>query len=148
MPLTPEEMRALFPITRRYAYLDHAAIAPLATPVRSTMDVFLTRQSEEPFEREHWERLRGQVRNRVAALATVLSPLPVVSLCSGARTWLLGPIAAGFAPVGPRLLGGVPPGITGPDRVVRDVDFFVHDLTLNPDPRRFEEASPNYPGIL
>src|SRR3989440_11481499 len=68
MPLTPEEMRALFPITRRYAYLDHAAIAPLATPVRSTMDVFLTRQSEEPFEREHWERLRGQVRNRVAEL--------------------------------------------------------------------------------
>src|SRR5438445_13071989 len=68
MPLTPEEMRALFPITRRYAYLDHAAIAPLATPVRSTMEVFLTRQSEEPFEREHWERLRGQVRNRVAEL--------------------------------------------------------------------------------
>src|SRR5439155_214913 len=68
MPLTPEEMRALFPITRRYAYLDHAAIAPLSTPVRSTMEVFLTRQSEEPFEREHWERLRGQVRNRVAEL--------------------------------------------------------------------------------
>jgi len=68
MPLTPAEMRALFPIAQRYAYLDHAAIAPLAIPVRSTMDVFLTRQTEEPFELAHWERLRSQVRSRVGEL--------------------------------------------------------------------------------
>ncbi len=68
MPLTPQEMRALYPITRRYAYLDHAAIAPLAIPVRSTMEVFLGRMTEEPFDLAHWERLRGQVRGRVAEL--------------------------------------------------------------------------------
>src|SRR5438270_14003151 len=68
MALTPVDMRSLFPITRRYAYLDHAAIAPLAMPVRSTMDVFLTRQSEEPFDLDHWERLRSQVRARLAEL--------------------------------------------------------------------------------
>ena len=70
MPLTPAEMRDVFPITRRYAYLDHAAIAPLATPVRSTMEVFLARQAEEPFDIEHWERLRGQVRTRVSELVS------------------------------------------------------------------------------
>ena len=68
MPLTPAEMRALFPIARRYAYLNHAGIAPLATPVRSTMEVFLARQSEEPFELAHWEKLRSQVRSRVGEL--------------------------------------------------------------------------------
>src|SRR5260370_24146458 len=68
MPLTAMEMRALFPIAARYACLDHAAIAPLATPVRSTMEVFLARMTEEPFDRAHWERLRGQVRSRVAEL--------------------------------------------------------------------------------
>src|SRR5438128_3626472 len=271
MPLTPEEMRAFFPITRRYAYLDHAAIAPLATPVRSTMEVFLTRQSEEPFDREHWERLRGQVRNRVAelvmaraesitfikntttglglvaagldwepgdnvvgvdrefpaniypwmdlrrkgvelrlyradngrievgalsrlcdrrtrvlavsavqfwngfrvdlgalrtalygkdvllivdaiqavgALRIDLGQLPVDFLCAGAQKWLLGPIGAGFAYVGPRMLERLHPAIVGADSVVRDEEYFDYELTLKPDARRFEEASPNYPGIL
>jgi selenocysteine lyase/cysteine desulfurase len=71
MPLTPLEMRALYPITSRYAYLDHANIAPLATPVRSTMDVFLGRLTEEPFDLKHWERFRSQVRGRVAELLSV-----------------------------------------------------------------------------
>src|SRR5256885_15308093 len=271
MPLTPEEMRALFPITRRYAYLDHAAIAPLATPVRSTMDVFLTRQSEEPFEREHWERLRGQVRNRVAELVATrpesiafikntttglglvaagldwesvdnvvgvdrespaniypwmdlrrkgvelrlyrptngrievgaisrlcdqrtrvlalsavqfwngfrvdlsalcaalrgkdvllivdaiqavgamridLAEASVDYMCAGAQKWLLGPIGAGFAYVGPRMLERLHPAIIGTDSVVRDEEYFDYELTLKPDARRFEEAAPNYPGIL
>ena len=79
MPLTPAEMRALFPIAQRYAYLDHAAIAPLAIPVRSTMDVFLTRQTEEPFELEHWERLRSQVRSRVGELLSTGAGAYIIS---------------------------------------------------------------------
>jgi cysteine desulfurase / selenocysteine lyase len=71
MPMTPNEMRALFPIAPRYAYLDHAGMAPLSTPVRSTMEVFLGRLTEEPFDLVHWERLRGQVRGRVAELVSV-----------------------------------------------------------------------------
>src|SRR6266853_6160048 len=71
MPLTPLEMRALYPIARRYAYLDHAAIAPLATPVRSTIEVFLGRMTEEPFDLAHWERFRSQVRGRIAELLAV-----------------------------------------------------------------------------
>src|SRR5438094_4798792 len=71
MPLTPQEMRALYPIARRYAYLDHAANALLATPVRSTIDVYLTSMTEEPFDLAHWERLRSQVRARIAELLSV-----------------------------------------------------------------------------
>jgi selenocysteine lyase/cysteine desulfurase len=271
MPLTPREMRALFPIAARYAYLDHASIAPLATPVRSTMDVFLARMTEEPFELAHWERLRNQVRGRVAELLSVgpesiaftknttsglglvaagldweagdnvvgvdrefpsdiypwmglkrkgvelrlyrpaegridvkaivrlcdrrtrllaisavqfwsgfradlaalgkglkgadvllvvdamqavgamrldLAAAPVDFLCAGAHKWLLGPIGVGFAYVGPRMLERLTPVAIGTESVVRDEEFFDYDLTLKPDARRFEEAAPNYPGIL
>src|SRR5437016_6391300 len=271
MPLTPNDMRTLFPIAPRYAYLDHAAIAPLSTPVRSTMEVFLGRLTEEPFDLAHWERLRGQVRVRVAELLAVgpesiaftknttsglglvaagldweagdnivgvdrefpaniypwmglkrkgvelrlnrpeqgridlkalarlcdrrtrvvaisavqfwsgfrtdldalrtalkghdallvvdaiqaagamhldLSSAPVDFLCAGAQKWLLGPIGVGFAYVGPRMLERLNPVTIGTDSVVRDEEYFQYDLTLKPGARRFEEAAPNYPGIL
>jgi cysteine desulfurase/selenocysteine lyase len=271
MPLTPQEMRALYPITRRYAYLDHASIAPLATPVRSTMDVFLGRMTEEPFDLAHWARFRTQVRGRVAELLAVgpesitftknttaglglvaagldwetgdnivgvdrefpaniypwmglkrkgvdlrlyrsahgridvkalvrlcdqrtrvlaisavqfwsgfrtdlgalgaalkgrdvllvvdaiqavgamrldLAATPVDFLCAGAQKWLLGPIGVGFAYVGPRMLERLNPVTIGTDSVVRDEEYFDYDITLKPDARRFEEAAPNYPGIL
>lgn len=271
MPLTPKEMRALFPIAARYAYLDHAAIAPLATPVRSTMDVFLARMTEEPFELAHWQRLLGQVRGRVAELLSVgpesiaftkntttglglvaagldwepgdnivsvdrefpsniypwmglkrkgvelrlyrpeqgridvkalvrlcdrrtrvlatsavqfwsgfridlgnlgtalrghdtllvvdaiqaagalhldLSKTPVDLLAAGAQKWLLGPIGIGVVYLGPRMMDRLSPVIIGPESVVRDREYFEYDLTLKPDARRFEEAAPNYPGIL
>jgi cysteine desulfurase/selenocysteine lyase len=271
MSLTPQEMRALYPITRRFAYLDHAAIAPLATPVRSAMEVFLDRMTEEPFDRAHWERFRSQVRGRIAELLSVgpesiaftknttsalglvvtgldwetgdnivgvnrefpaniypwmglqrkgvelrlyraeqgridvkglvrlcdrrtrvlaisavqfwsgfrtdlgalgaalkgrdvllvvdaiqaagamrldLATAPVDFLCAGAQKWLLGPIGVGFAYVGARMLERLNPVTIGTDSVVRDEEYFAYDLTLKPDARRFEEAAPNYPGIL
>ena len=270
MPLTPAEMRAMFPIAHRFAYLDHAAIAPLAIPVRSTIDVFLTRQTEEPFQLEHWERLRTQVRSRLGELVSAgpesitfiksttaglgmvaagldwedgdnvvgidrefpaniypwmalrrkgveqrlvksrdgrIDPAAIVRLCdqrtrvvavslvqfwngfrldlaalrralgadtllvvdamqaagalridvtqvavdflcAGAQKWMLGPIGVGFAYVGPRMLERLHPVVVGTDSVVRDEEFFEYDLTLKPDARRYEEASPNYPGIL
>src|SRR5712691_9198865 len=271
MPLTPQEMRALYPIAGRYAYLDHAANAPLATPVRSTMQVYLARMSEEPFDLAHWERLRNQVRTRIAELLSVgaesitftknttaglglvaagldweagdnivgvhrefpsniypwmglkrkgvelrlyqpeqgridvkavarlcdrrtrvlaisavqfwsgfrtdlgalstalrghdvllvvdaiqavgavqldLARAPVDFLCAGAQKWMLGPVGIGFAYVGPRMLERLNPVTIGPDSVVRDDEYFEYDLTLKPDARRFEEAAPNYPGIL
>src|SRR3984893_11314700 len=271
MPMTPNEMRALFPIAPRYAYLDHAGIAPLSTPVRSTMEVFLGWLTEEPFDLVHWERLRGQVRGRVAELLSVrpesiplpknttaglglvaagldwetgdnvvgvdrefpaniypwmglkrkgvelrlyrpaqgridvktlvrlcdqrtrvlaisavqfwsgfradlaalgtalkgrdvllvvdaiqavgamrldLQATPVDFLCAGAQKWLLGPIGVGFAYVGPRMLERLNPVTIGTESVVRDEEYFDYDITLKPDARRFEEAAPNYPGIL
>jgi len=271
MPLTPQEMRALFPIATRYAYLDHAANAPLATPVRSTMDVYLTRMTEEPFDLVHWERLRSQVRTRIAELLSVgpesitftknttaglglvaagldweagdnivgvhrefpsniypwmalkrkgvelrlyqpehgridvkavvrlcdqhtrvlaisavqfwsgfrtdlgalggalrgrdvllvldavqavgglqvdLSRTPVDFLAVGAHKWLLGPMGAGFAYVGPRMLERLNPVTIGPESVVNGREYVDYDLTFQPGARRFEEAAPNYAGIL
>ena len=271
MPLTPQEMRALFPIATRYAYLDHAANAPLATPVRATMDAYVSRMTEEPFDLAHWERLRSQVRTRIAELLSVgaesitftknttaglglvaagldweagdnivgvhhefpsniypwmalkrkgvelrlyqpqdgridvkavarlcdqrtrvlaisavqfwsgfridlgalatalrgrdvllvvdavqaagsvrldLSKTPVDFLAAGAHKWLLGPMGAGFAYVGPRMLERLNPVIIGPESVVRNHEYVDYDLTFKPDARRFEEAAPNYPGIL
>jgi selenocysteine lyase/cysteine desulfurase len=271
MPLTPQEMRALFPIATRYAYLDHAANAPLATPVVTTMEVYLGRMTEEPFDLAHWERLYSQVRTRTAELLSVgpesitftknttaglglvaagldwesgdnivgvhrefpsniypwmglkrkgvelrlyqpeqgridvkalvrmcdrrtrvlaisavqfwsgfrtdlgalaaavrgrdvllvidavqavgglqvdLSRTPVDFLAVGAHKWLLGPMGAGFAYVGPRMLDRLNPVIIGPESVVRNREYVDYDLTFKPDARRFEEAAPNYPGIL
>jgi cysteine desulfurase/selenocysteine lyase len=271
MPLTPQEMRALFPIVSRYAYLDHAANAPLATPVRSTMGVYLGRMTEEPFDLSHWERLRSQVRTRIAELLSVgaesitftknttaglglvaagldweagdnvvgvhrefpsniypwmglkrkgvelrlyqpeqgridvkgvlrlcdqrtrvlaisavqfwngfrtdlgalaaalrgrdvllvvdavqavgglhldLSKTPVDFLAAGAQKWLLGPMGVGFAYVGPRMLDRLTPVTIGPESVVRERELFDYDLTFKPGAGRFEDAAPNYPGIL
>src|SRR6202011_693120 len=271
MPLSPQEMRALYPITRRYAYLDHASIAPLATPVRSTMDVFLDRMTQEPFALARWARFRTQVRGRVAELLSVgpesitftknttaglgvvaagldwedgdnivgvnrefpsniypwmglkrkgvelrlyppeegridvkavvglcdrrtrllaisavqywsgfrtdlgalatalrgrdvllvvnavqavgglrldLSQTPVDFLAAGAQKWLLGPMGVGFAYVGPCMLDRLNPVSIGPESVVREREYVDYDLTFKPGARRFEEAAPNYPGIL
>src|ERR687884_1633148 len=73
MPLSSAEMRDLFPIASRLAYLDHAGQAPLSVPVRSAMEVFTRRLAEEPFDRPHWLRLREQARTQVAQLIAVPS---------------------------------------------------------------------------
>lgn len=45
-PLTVAEARALFPVTRRYAYFNTAANAPLATPVVAAMEHYIHDLSE------------------------------------------------------------------------------------------------------
>jgi selenocysteine lyase/cysteine desulfurase len=84
----------------------------------------------------------------VGAMRLDLSATPVDFLCAGAHKWMLGPVGVGFAYVGPRMLERLHPVTIGPESVVRDREFFDYDLTLKPDARRFEEAAPNYPGIL
>ena len=271
MALTPAEVRDQFPIARRFSYLNHAALAPIATPVRATMDVFLNRLSEEPFDHEYWERLKSQVRGRVAELIGVgpesvafikntssglgmvaagldwqagdnvvavdrefpaniypwmdlrrkqvelrlykpeagrieasklvalcdartrvlavsavqfwngfrvdiaaihhalakrdtllvidgmqavgalrfdLSTEPVDFLCAGAQKWMLGPIGIGFCWLSARMLELLHPPLVGVESVVRSDEYFAYDLTFKPDARRYEEAAPNYPGIL
>ncbi|HVH66215.1 MAG TPA: aminotransferase class V-fold PLP-dependent enzyme, partial [Candidatus Acidoferrum sp.] len=69
-------------------------------------------------------------------------------LCAGAQKLLLGPLGTGIAYVGPRMLERLHPPVVGVDSVLRDQEYFEYDLTLKPDARRFEEASPNYPAIL
>ena len=40
-----DEYRALFPITERFAYLDHAALGPLSRPVLEAQQAFLEQQA-------------------------------------------------------------------------------------------------------
>jgi selenocysteine lyase/cysteine desulfurase len=84
----------------------------------------------------------------LGAMRLDLSQDVVDFLCAGAQKWLLGPLGAGLAYVGPRMLERLHPPVVGVDSVVRDQEYFDYDLTLKPDARRFEEASPNYPAIL
>jgi cysteine desulfurase / selenocysteine lyase len=271
MPVTAQEMRELFPITRRYAYLNVASIAPFAGPVRAAIDVYLGRQGEEPFDEPHWWKLREQVRGLVGQLLHVrpetcafthsttsglslvaggldwragdnvvgvqgeypaniypwmalqergvelrlyqppegrvdpaglldrcdartrlvaislvqfwngfrsdlaaigrgcrerdvflivdgvqgiggldidVSTLPVDFVAAGAQKYLLGPMGIGVVYIGERLFEQLRPVSVGTDSVVKDDEYFEYDLTLKPNARRFEDASPNLPGIL
>lgn len=271
MPLTAQDMRELFPITRRYAYLNAASIAPFAGPVRAAIDVYLGRQGEEPFDEAHWWKLREQVRGLVGQLLQVrpetcsfthsttaglslvaggldwhpgdnvvgvqgeypaniypwmalqdrgvelrlyeptagridpaglldrcdgrtrlvaislvqfwngfrsdlaaigrgcrerdiflvvdgvqgigaldidLASLPIDFLAAGAQKWLLGPMGIGVAYIGQRLFEQLRPVSIGTESVVKDHEYFDYDISLKPNARRFEDASPNLPGIL
>ncbi|HJX22405.1 MAG TPA: aminotransferase class V-fold PLP-dependent enzyme, partial [Steroidobacteraceae bacterium] len=84
----------------------------------------------------------------VGGLQVDLSRTPVDFLAAGAHKWLLGPMGAGFAYVGPRMLDRLNPVTIGPESVVHNREYVDYDLTFKPDARRFEEAAPNYSGIL
>lgn len=71
MPLTA--LRDHFPITSRYAYLNHAAVAPLARVARQAMDQHLEEQagsgaSHWPDWLLHYERVRASFARLVNAL--------------------------------------------------------------------------------
>ncbi len=59
--LTPGGARALFPVTRRYAYLNHASVAALPTPVLEAMNRYLAERAQGGSEAlSDWEdRLEG-----------------------------------------------------------------------------------------
>src|SRR4029077_7618876 len=84
----------------------------------------------------------------VGGLHLDLSRTPVDFLAVGAQKWLLGPMGVGFAFVGPRMLEQLHPVALGTERGVRTQEHDDYDLSLKPNARRFEEAAPNYPGIL
>jgi len=82
------------------------------------------------------------------ALKSDLSSIDVDLLCTGAQKWLLGPTGIGFACVSARMLDRMRPVTIGADSVVDEREYFQYNLTFKPDARRYEEAAPNYPGIL
>jgi selenocysteine lyase/cysteine desulfurase len=84
----------------------------------------------------------------VGGLQVDLSQTPVDFLAVGAQKWLLGPMGAGFAYVGPRMLERLNPVIIGPESVVNEREYVDYDLSFKPGARRFEESAPNYAGIL
>jgi selenocysteine lyase/cysteine desulfurase len=55
------ELRNAFPVTRRWAYLDHAAVSPLADPVRAAMVAWVDDASENGSA--NWSSWQGRVEN-------------------------------------------------------------------------------------
>lgn len=67
-----ESLRAQFPVTERCAYLNHAAIAPLSSPVRAAMREYLADRSAGRGH-EKYEHLSDDLRG---ALAELISAAP------------------------------------------------------------------------
>lgn len=66
--MTLEEIRAQFPITRRYNFQDHAAIAPLSGPAAEAMAGYAREMSEAAYLRGTYYRAADHVRQAVAQL--------------------------------------------------------------------------------
>jgi cysteine desulfurase / selenocysteine lyase len=65
---TVEDYRALFPITERFAYLDHAAMGPLSRPVFEAQRQFLEAQATLASEASpRFRQAREQLRQSMAA---------------------------------------------------------------------------------
>ena len=63
------QYRELFPVTRRYVYLNHASVSPLSTPVHDAMVKMLDGVSQHADRKfEEWERTIMQARAAAARL--------------------------------------------------------------------------------
>jgi selenocysteine lyase/cysteine desulfurase len=62
-----EALRELFPITARSTYLNHAAIAPLSSPVRDAMETFLADRTTRR-NPEKYDHLADNLRSALAQL--------------------------------------------------------------------------------
>ena len=94
--MNPAEVRALFPVTRRLAYLNHAGVAPLSTRAAGALARYAALAAEEGawhyaerFDREI-ERVRGRA-------ATLLGATPDEIAFVKNTTEGLGLVAAGLA---------------------------------------------------
>src|SRR5688572_30346129 len=93
-PVTPADLRSLFPHTDDMVYLDHAALGPLARPVVSAVDSYLLERGETN-PGNHLERFGtvDRLRERVAQL--VGAPAARVDLAPN-TTYALNVMAMGF----------------------------------------------------
>lgn len=66
--MTLEEIRARFPITRRYNFQDHAAIAPLSGPAAEALRTYADEVAEAAYLRGDYFRVIDHVRQAVARL--------------------------------------------------------------------------------
>jgi cysteine desulfurase/selenocysteine lyase len=66
--MTPEEIRAKFPITRRYNFQDHAGVAPLSAPAAEALVTYAREQSETSYLGGTRHRAVEHVRQAAAKL--------------------------------------------------------------------------------
>lgn len=63
-----EEIRAQFPITRRYNFLDHAAVAPLSAPAAAALKAYADEMAESSYLKGTFYRTADHVRQLAARL--------------------------------------------------------------------------------
>ena len=90
------EYRVEFPVTEKFIYLDHAAVAPLSKRVRDTVNRFLTEATESAFFKySDWmgrvEEIRGRCAELVGSekeeIAFVKNTSHGISLVAGGLDW-------------------------------------------------------------
>jgi cysteine desulfurase/selenocysteine lyase len=90
------EYRVEFPVTKKFVYLDHAAVAPLSRRVKDTVNKFLTEATESAFFKySHWmdrvEEIRGDCAGLVGSerdeIAFVKNTSHGISLVAGGLDW-------------------------------------------------------------
>lgn len=77
-----QRVRALFPITERYAFLNHAATAPLGRHVRDALAAFAERRQHEPFDllRRELGQLQRRFKAQAAQLINAARPDEIVAM--------------------------------------------------------------------
>jgi cysteine desulfurase/selenocysteine lyase len=90
------EYRVEFPVTKKFVYLDHAAVAPLSRRVKDTVNKFLTEATESAFFKySHWMDRVEEIREDCAGLigserdeiAFVKNTSHGISLVAGGLDW-------------------------------------------------------------
>lgn len=77
-----ERYRDDFPITRNYAFLNHAALAPLSTPVREALVAYMEQIQTRPLDRlvGGMETIGQELKERAAALIGAARPDEIVTV--------------------------------------------------------------------
>ncbi|MGE0482353.1 MAG: aminotransferase class V-fold PLP-dependent enzyme [Phycisphaerae bacterium] len=71
--MTPDEVRARFPITRHYNFMNHAAVAPLSRPAAEALAGYAYELAESAYLRGTYYRAADRVRTAVAKLINAQS---------------------------------------------------------------------------
>jgi selenocysteine lyase/cysteine desulfurase len=77
--LDPSPYRELFPITRRYAFFNHASVSPINTRALAAMQAFNELATQVTFS-EIWGQIEGQMLDLRARLATLINARSVDEL--------------------------------------------------------------------
>src|SRR5262245_39864274 len=88
-------LREQFPVTRRWAYFDHAAVAPLSAPAQRALAEWAADMAENGDVHEPlWVRRTAEVRRLAARLLNAADPLDVAFVKNTSEG--IGIVAEGF----------------------------------------------------
>src|SRR5437667_203846 len=149
--------RAEFPVTTRWAFLDHAAVAPLSAPaVRALHEYAASLAGNGIAAFRHWFDRIQHVRRLAAQLINAPDPDDVyfvpntthgIGVVADGHKWLVGPEGAGVGYIRREWVDRLHPVGVGANSVVHPWAYSTIDFTLKPHAGRWEGGAYNVPGI-